>query len=100
MTFSPLVKSAVDISLTSSSRPAGVHQRSNTISSRRTSTPEYSEPSTHASISHIEQVRLLILGMEQRLQAREEKLMQNVQKAEGEAARFESMSKEILANTT
>ncbi|GBE77592.1 hypothetical protein BKA93DRAFT_781660 [Sparassis latifolia] len=49
-----------------------------------------------ASTTQIEQVRLLILGMEQRLQSREEKLLQTVEHAEAEGSRFEEMRKQAL----
>ncbi|KAJ3572151.1 hypothetical protein NP233_g3278 [Leucocoprinus birnbaumii] len=49
------------------------------------------------ALAHIEQVRLLILGMEQRLQTREEKLVKTVDRAEGEGRRFDQLRKEISA---
>lgn len=49
-----------------------------------------------ANRAYIEQVRLLILGMEQRLQNREERLLKNIEKAEAEGAKFENMRKQIL----
>lgn len=56
--------------------------------------------STNATVegtmAHIEQVRLLILGMEQRLQSREEKLVKTIQRAEAEGTRFEQ-SKQVLS---
>lgn len=52
-----------------------------------------------ATTAHIEQVRLLILGMEQRLQAREDKLTKSIEKAELEGERFEAMRKQVLAAT-
>ncbi|KAI0728362.1 hypothetical protein C8Q72DRAFT_779977 [Fomitopsis betulina] len=56
--------------------------------------------STNATVegtmAHIEQVRLLILGMEQRLQSREEKLVKTIQRAEAEGARFEQ-NKQVLS---
>lgn len=47
-------------------------------------------------MAHIEQVRLLILGMEQRLQSREDKLVKTIQRAEAEGARFEQ-NKQLLS---
>ncbi|KAL1664859.1 hypothetical protein GGF50DRAFT_53926 [Schizophyllum commune] len=50
-------------------------------------------PLMFAHLSHLaqlEQVRLLVLGMEQRLRAREEKLEAVVRRAEGEGARYEA----------
>jgi len=55
-------------------------------------------PSNEATLSHIEQVRLLILGMEQRLQVREEKLVKSVERAEREGGKFEEMRKEVMSS--
>lgn len=51
-------------------------------------------PDRQQVVAHIEQVRLLILGMEQRLQLREDKLVKTVERAEGEGRRFEQLQKE------
>jgi hypothetical protein len=51
------------------------------------------QQSVDATMAHIEQVRLMILGMEQRLQVREEKLVKTVEKAEKEGAKFQEMGK-------
>jgi len=71
--------------------------------SRITSSPDpspnsISNETAQATLAHIEQVRLLILGMEQRMQAREQKLTKTVQKAEKESGRFEKMRKEVLSS--
>ncbi|KIK02544.1 hypothetical protein K443DRAFT_677494 [Laccaria amethystina LaAM-08-1] len=92
------------------------HARSNTISSpsptlslsRNQATPSPDRPRSRinqqqeqqqntgsATLAHIEQVRMLILGMEQRLQVREEKLVKVVERAEGEGRRFEQLRTEI-----
>lgn len=55
---------------------------------------------TEATLAQIEQVRLLVLGMEQRLQSREESLTQIIQRAEGEGVRFEELRKSALATKT
>ncbi|KAG6901582.1 hypothetical protein C0995_010252 [Termitomyces sp. Mi166 len=47
--------------------------------------------------ARLEQVRMLILGMEQRLQIREEKLAKTIEKAESEAHRFEEQHKALNA---
>lgn len=52
-----------------------------------------------ATIAHIEQVRLLVLGMEQRLQKREEKLTKSVERAENEGRKFEELRNEIMADS-
>ncbi|KZT02055.1 uncharacterized protein LAESUDRAFT_685852 [Laetiporus sulphureus 93-53] len=51
---------------------------------------------TNAVAPHTEQLRLLILGMEERLRAREEKLLQAIERAEAEGSRFEERRKETL----
>lgn len=50
-----------------------------------------------AMLAHVEQVRMLILGMEQRLQTREEKLAKTVKRAESEGHKFEEVRKEVMA---
>ncbi|TDL26421.1 hypothetical protein BD410DRAFT_783477 [Rickenella mellea] len=52
---------------------------------------------TEATRAHLEQVRLLVLGMEQRLQTREEKLAQVIQRAETESSRFSTLRHEVDA---
>ncbi|OSX66829.1 hypothetical protein POSPLADRAFT_1042138 [Postia placenta MAD-698-R-SB12] len=56
-----------------------------------------SAASTEATAAHVEQVRLLILGMEQRLQSREEKLLKTIERAETEGDRFEERRKQVLS---
>jgi len=58
--------------------------------SSSSSAPKTTEAS-QATLAHIEQVRLLILGMEQRLQLREEKLEKTVEAAQAQGARLEEM---------
>ena len=94
-----------------------MHQRSNTISSPLALTigrhtyspspsprpdsrvtnpsPDHSQPQQSLNLAQIEQVRMLILGMEQRLQVREEKLIKTVGRAEDEGRRFEALRTEI-----
>jgi hypothetical protein len=43
------------------------------------------------------QIRMLILGMEQRLQTREDKLLKSVERAETEGKRFEELRRELQA---
>ena len=50
-----------------------------------------------ATRQYLEQVRLAILGMEQRLQAREDKLAKHVERAEAEGARFEEVRRQAQA---
>jgi hypothetical protein len=97
-----------------------MHQRSNTIGSPLTlnigrhayspspsprpdsrvmnqSPDNHSQPQQQSlNLAQIEQVRMLILGMEQRLQVREEKLIKTVERAEDEGRRFESLRSEIV----
>ena len=98
-----------------------IHQRSNTIGSPLTlnigrhayspspsprpdsrvmnQSPDHSQAQAQAqqqslNLAQIEQVRMLILGMEQRLQVREEKLIKTVERAEDEGRRFEALRSE------
>ncbi|KAL1749325.1 hypothetical protein HDZ31DRAFT_71119 [Schizophyllum fasciatum] len=50
-------------------------------------------PPPAAQLAQLEQVRLLVLGMEQRLRAREERLEAAMKRAEGEGARFDAAVK-------
>ncbi|KAH8094753.1 hypothetical protein BXZ70DRAFT_947408 [Cristinia sonorae] len=60
-----------------------------------TSTPPAAN--LEATQAHIEQIRLLIMGMEQRLQTREEKLVKSIEKAEAESSKLEEMRKQVLS---
>ena len=51
--------------------------------------------SREATLAHIESIRLLVLGIEQRLQTREEKLVKTVERAENEGKKFESLRQEL-----
>jgi len=59
-----------------------------------------SRTSGDAGIPHVEQVRLLVLGMEERLRVREEKLVKAMEKADQERNRFESLRKDAQAAKT
>ena len=50
-----------------------------------------------ATQAQLEQVRLLILGMEQRLSAREGVLNQVIQRAETESGRFDEMGRSAVS---
>jgi len=70
---------------------------------RMTSPPPPSVPSRasgDAAMPHAEQVRLLVLGMEERLRMREEKLVKTMEKADQECHRFESLRKDAQAAKT
>ncbi|KAH8987360.1 hypothetical protein EDB86DRAFT_2184828 [Lactarius hatsudake] len=54
-----------------------------------------SRASGDATVPHVEQVRLLVLGMEERLRVREEKLVKAMEKADQESHRFESLRKDV-----
>ncbi|KAJ7216367.1 hypothetical protein GGX14DRAFT_358857 [Mycena pura] len=114
-------QSALDIAPAGGSTMNGrsvFHQRSNTLSSHpspilshaqaqnTTVASPVGEPSNpaqrqlridqqQATLAHIEQVRMLIMGMEERLQAREDKLVKSVERAENEGRRFEELRREI-----
>jgi hypothetical protein len=51
--------------------------------------------SVEATIAQVEQVRLLVLGMEERLRVREEKLVKTMEKADQEGHRFEMLRKGV-----
>jgi len=73
---------------------SGLHKRSNTISSISSADPPPLRAGTpgvprEQQAAHIEQVRMLVLGMEQRLQVREEKLLATIARAENEGRKFE-----------
>lgn len=53
-----------------------------------------SKASAEATMAHVEQVRLLVLGMEERLRTREEKLVKTMEKADQESHRFEVLRKD------
>ena len=53
-----------------------------------------SKASVEATKAHVEQVRLLVLGMEERLRMREEKLVKTMEKADQESHRFEVLRKD------
>ncbi|CCM03824.1 uncharacterized protein FIBRA_05973 [Fibroporia radiculosa] len=61
--------------------------------------PHQANGGPSASLAQVEQVRLLILGMEQRLQSREEKLLKTIERAETESARFEEKRKQVSSAT-
>ncbi|KAI0789568.1 hypothetical protein C8Q75DRAFT_766346 [Abortiporus biennis] len=50
--------------------------------------------SNEETLAQIEQIRLLVLGMEQRLQTREQKLTKAIERAEAESSKFETMRKQ------
>jgi hypothetical protein len=52
--------------------------------------------SGEATLAQVEQVRLLVLGMEERLRVREEKLVKTMEKADQESHRFETLRKDVL----
>lgn len=104
-------QSSLDIAPSAISvRSAHIHQRSATISAspRAISSPLVENSPTmppngpqqqQAMLAHVEQVRMLILGMEQRLQTREEKLVKTVERAESEGRKFEEVRKEVMVNS-
>lgn len=55
------------------------------------------QPQQSLNLAQIEQIRMLILGMEQRLQVREEKLVKTVERAEDEGRRFEALRSEMVS---
>lgn len=85
---------------------SGFHARASGLANPgKPSGPAASEkaPSDKASVeatkAYVEQMRLMILGMEQRMQSREDKLAKHIERAEAEGARFEEVRRQALATT-
>ncbi|KAI4517344.1 hypothetical protein K525DRAFT_211107 [Schizophyllum commune Loenen D] len=75
------------------SKPGAGSSPSKCANPNATASPSKNDPPPPPPAAHLaqlEQVRLLVLGMEQRLRAREEKLEAVVRRAEGEGARYEA----------
>ncbi|KAJ7121121.1 hypothetical protein C8R44DRAFT_623160 [Mycena epipterygia] len=110
-------QSALDIAPANTSMMNGrsmLHQRSNTLGSMPSPVLSHAQAQStaaeppgpaqrqlqleqqQATLAHIEQVRMLIMGMEQRLQTREDKLLKSVERAESEGRRFEELRSEIV----
>ncbi|KAF8902255.1 hypothetical protein CPB84DRAFT_1908916 [Gymnopilus junonius] len=77
-----------------STTPTPYDQSSN---SQQTSNDEEKMAQRQAALAQIEQVKMLILGMDQRLDAREEKLAKMLERAEGEGRRYENKVAEAKA---
>lgn len=58
--------------------------------------PAASQASIEATLSQMEQIRLLVLGMEQRMQEREAKLTKTIERAEAQEVKCEALRKEVL----
>jgi hypothetical protein len=94
------LQSVLDISTSPfASRPTGHGHRSTSSITSLASPPPASAPAQSAAeaAAHVEQVRLLVLGMEQRLQEREERLQRSIERAQEEGQRFEQMRREVLS---
>ncbi|KAF8167196.1 hypothetical protein B0H34DRAFT_791956 [Crassisporium funariophilum] len=75
-----------------SPKPDGLHR----ISTNSPPAPHHPQQPT---LAQVEQLRMLILGMEQRLEVREQKLVKTVERAEGEGRKFEALRKEMVSDT-
>ncbi|KAF8555085.1 hypothetical protein OG21DRAFT_1496559 [Imleria badia] len=64
--------------------------------SEASDSPAASQASIQATLSQMEQMRLLVLGMEQRMQEREEKLSKTIERAEAQEVKCETLRKEVL----
>ncbi|KAF9225154.1 hypothetical protein BS17DRAFT_778224 [Gyrodon lividus] len=60
------------------------------------SAPAASQASVEATLAQMEQIRFLVLGMEHRMQEREEKLMKTVERAEAQEVKCEALKQEML----
>ncbi|ESK96757.1 hypothetical protein Moror_6687 [Moniliophthora roreri MCA 2997] len=89
---------ASPLSTSSRSSPTRSMTAPITTESPTSISPPDSEQERQRLAAHIEQVRMLVLGVEQRLQGREEKLISRIEKAEGETKRFEEIRKQITAD--
>ncbi|EGO05430.1 hypothetical protein SERLA73DRAFT_83108 [Serpula lacrymans var. lacrymans S7.3] len=101
-------QSSLDIAPTSSAIAARAVRRS-TLLPRSTAPPNGSsngsdtsaQPSSQAShestMAYMDQIRMLILGMEKQIQTREETLTKTIERAEGEKTKYENIRKEVLA---
>jgi len=77
-----------------------------TLLSRGTPTPHsgtdastdapVSQATVDATLTQVEQIRLLVLGMEQRLQNREEKLAKTIEHAEAQEIKCDALKKEVM----
>jgi hypothetical protein len=75
------------------------HARSNSVPRMQSAPEGDSATDAESQKAFVEQVRLLVLGMEQRLQNREEKLLRTMEKAEAEGARFEELRKQMATTS-
>lgn len=73
------------------------HTRSGSVAKLQTVFDPAPAGDAPPSKAFVEQVRLLVLGMEQRLQSREEKLLKSIEKAEAEGAKFEELKRQAVA---
>ncbi|KIP04921.1 hypothetical protein PHLGIDRAFT_108907 [Phlebiopsis gigantea 11061_1 CR5-6] len=72
------------------------HARAGSMSKAQTPTDD-GPPDVDATRAYIDQVRLLVIGMEQRLQTREEKLTRSLEEAKAESAKFEELKQRSVA---
>ena len=74
-----------------------------TVLSRGTPPPQSGTPDSvsqatvESTLSQMEQIRLLVLGMEQRMQNREEKLAKTIEHAETQEIKCDALKKEVMA---
>ncbi|KAI0800535.1 hypothetical protein C8Q74DRAFT_422282 [Fomes fomentarius] len=85
-------------SLTSSGKPGS--DSASPAKSKGDSSAASPQATVDATKAYLEQVRLTILGMEQRMQSREEKLAKHIERAEAEGARFEEVRRQALSTTS
>jgi hypothetical protein len=77
-------------------RPQVVARRKRELSEQQA---EQQKKSVEGTIAHIEQIKLMILGMDQRLENREAEIAANIKRAQVESSRFEEMRKQVLSTT-
>ncbi|KAG1742631.1 uncharacterized protein EDB91DRAFT_287616 [Suillus paluster] len=98
-------QTALDIAPSSSTFAARAVMGS--VFSRGTPTPQSGNPDStpapvsqaavEATLTQVEQIRLLVLGMEQRMQNREEKLAKTIEHAEAQEIKCDALKKEVMA---
>ncbi|KAF9654408.1 hypothetical protein BDM02DRAFT_149996 [Thelephora ganbajun] len=60
---------------------------------------EQQKKSVEATIAYIEQVKLMILGIDQKLESKEAEVAAGIKHAQAESSRFEEMRKQVLSAT-
>lgn len=76
---------------------SSAHAQSTPVPTPANSHSADSQADREATKAYIEQVRTLVLGMEQRMQSREENLVKALEVAQAESAKFEEARRQVTA---